>query len=160
MSWQTWLKTGWLAQHQPSRQEITDLLAVADRDWQDRSAKGHSPDWRLNIADNAALQSATAAFAASGFRAAREAHHVRVIQSLAFTIGADTAVVDQRDLFRQQRNIGGSERTGWERTGWERTCSERTGTVSHQEAQEMNQRAKQLRSTVEAWLKQTAPQLL
>jgi hypothetical protein len=150
MSWQTWLKTGWLAQHQPSRQEITDLLAVVAPDWQDRTAKGLSPDWRLNIADNAALQSATAAFAASGFRAAREAHHVRVIQSLAFTIGADTAVVDQRDLFRQQRNIGGSERTGLERTG----------TVSHQEAQEMNQRAKQLRSTVEAWLKQTAPQLL
>jgi hypothetical protein len=47
-----------------------------------------SPDWRLNIAYNAALQAATAALAAAGYRASREAHHCRAIQSLAFTIGS------------------------------------------------------------------------
>jgi hypothetical protein len=48
-------------------------------------------DWKLNIAHNAALQLSAAALAACGFRAARQAHHYRVIQSLTLTIGADAA---------------------------------------------------------------------
>jgi hypothetical protein len=44
-----------------------------------------SEDWKLNIAYNAALQAATAALAAAGYRAAREQHHYRTIQSLALT---------------------------------------------------------------------------
>jgi len=51
--------------------------------------EGLTADWRLNIAYNAALQAATAALAASGYRAAREAHHLRVMKSLEFTIGLD-----------------------------------------------------------------------
>ncbi len=43
----------------------------------------------MSIAYNAALQTATAALAAAGYRATRDSHHYRVIQSLAFTIGAD-----------------------------------------------------------------------
>jgi len=41
----------------------------------------------------AALQSATAALAAVGYRAARESHHYRVIQSFAYTIGADENMI-------------------------------------------------------------------
>lgn len=54
-----------------------------------------SPDWKLNIAYNAALQAATAALAASGYRAAREQHHYRTIQSLAHTLGWKAARVNQ-----------------------------------------------------------------
>ena len=32
MSLQSWLSNGWLVTHQTGPQEITDLLAVADRD--------------------------------------------------------------------------------------------------------------------------------
>lgn len=39
-----------------------------DRDLADSEAEGLSPDWRMNIAYNAALQAATAALAAAGER--------------------------------------------------------------------------------------------
>ena len=82
MSLQDWLKNRWLVEHQTSRQEILGLLSMADRDLTQCRTPSLSPDWQLNIAYNAALQMATAALAAAGYRAAREAHHYRVIQSL------------------------------------------------------------------------------
>jgi len=47
-------------------------LRLAERDLRECQAAGLSPDWRLAIAYNAALQSATAALAAAGYRAARD----------------------------------------------------------------------------------------
>jgi len=41
------------------------------------------------------LQSAKAALAASGYRASREAQHVRIIGSLEFTVGLELADVQQ-----------------------------------------------------------------
>ena len=67
-------------------------------------------DWRLAIAYNAAMQLAVAALAAAGYRASRESHHFRVIQSLAHTIGAASDTVAKLDQFRKKRNIGGYER--------------------------------------------------
>ena len=86
MSLQDWLKSRWLIEHQTSRQEISDLLGMADRDLTQCRTPHLSPDWQLNIAYSAALQAATAALAAAGYRAARDTHHYRVIQSLAYTI--------------------------------------------------------------------------
>ena len=109
MSLQDWLKNGWLTEHQTSLQEIKNLLVVAERDLNDcRTARkaGLSPDWQLNIAYNAALQLATAALAATGYRDSREAHHYRVVRSLAYTIGADASVVTRLDRFRKKRNYG------------------------------------------------------
>ena len=77
MSLQNWLNNGWLTEHQTSSQEIAALLAVADRDLSDCRTSGLSSDWQLNIAYNAALQTATVALAALGYRAVREAHHYR-----------------------------------------------------------------------------------
>ena len=140
-----WLKNKWLVEHQTSRQEIQDLLSVSERDMADCRAEGLSPDWRLNIAYNAALQLATAALAAAGYRAARGAHHYRVIQSLAHTIGADRSLVVQFDQFRKKRNVAGYE------------CA---GMTLDQEAKEMLDLAKRLRSNVVEWLKATHPDLL
>ena len=93
MSLKDWQLNGWLIAHKTSPQEIADLLAVADRDLNDCKASGLSADWRLNIAYNAALQAATAALAACGYRAVREAHHYRVSQSLVYTIDLSPSVV-------------------------------------------------------------------
>lgn len=112
MSLQAWLANGWLTAHQPTRQEIADLLAVVDRDLADAQTAGLSTDWRFSIAYNAALQAATTALAASGFRAAREAHHYRVIQSLHFTIGWDAQRVRTFNEFRKKRNVGGLRTRG------------------------------------------------
>ncbi|MFA4916086.1 MAG: hypothetical protein WC560_05375 [Syntrophales bacterium] len=140
MTLRRWLLNGWLMPHKTSTQEISDLLALVDRDLADCQLLGLSPDWRLNIAYNAALQAATAALAAAGYRAARESHHYRIIQSLAYTIGAPAGLIARFDQFRKKRNIGGYERAG---------------IASDQEAKEMFSLAKNIRSDVEAWLNQT-----
>ena len=145
MSLKDWLSNGWLIEHKTSAQEIKDLLEVAERDIADCQASGLSPDWRLSIAYNAALQTATAALAASGYRASRDSHHYRVIQSLADTIGADASLVDQFDSFRKKRNIGGYERAGL---------------ISDQEAVEMLSLAENLLDMVEKWLRANHPELL
>ena len=117
---------------------------MANRDLGDSQTPGLSPDWKLNIAYNAALRVATAALAACGFRASRQAHHYRVIQSLAYTIGADAELVAQLDTFRKKRNIADYERAG---------------VVSEQEAEEMTTLARELRRSVEAWLNRQHPEL-
>lgn len=144
MSLKGWLDSGWLVSHATSAREIADLLAVVDRDLKDCRAEGLSPDWRLNIAYNATLQAATAALAACGYRAAREAHHYRAMQSLAFTIGASPVLVAQLDRFRKKRNIGGYERAG---------------AVSGLEAQEMFTLAVRIRQDVEHWFMENHPNL-
>jgi hypothetical protein len=92
----------------------------------------------MNIAYNAALQAATAALAAAGYRASRDAHHYRVIQSLRETIGTDAAAVATFDAFRKKRNI-----TGYERIGL----------VSDGDADAMRALAVRLRDDVVQWLK-------
>jgi hypothetical protein len=138
------LERGWLVRHRPDRREIEELLGIADRDIGDSQAKGISSDTRLSLAYNAALQLAFAALAANGYRAGRAAHHYRAIQSLAFTIGASTDLVDQLDSLRKKRNISDYERAG---------------AVSDQEAREMLALANELREKVTGWLKKNRPEL-
>ena len=138
MSLLEWQRNGWVTTHTSSPQEIRDLLAVVERDLHDSEATGLSADWRMNIAYNAALQAATAALAAAGYRPSRDAHHYRVIQSLRETIGADAAVVATFDAFRKKRNISGYERIGL---------------VSDTDAEAMRALAVALRRDVMAWLK-------
>jgi hypothetical protein len=102
-------------------------------------------DWRFAIAYSAALQAATAALAAAGYRATRQSHHYRVIQSLELTIGAAPKLIRQFDAFRKKRNISSYE------VG---------GAVSDKEAKEMAVLAKALRVEVERWIRAHHPKLL
>ena len=145
MSLHDWLRNGWLIEHATSSEEIDDLFGAADRDLIDCKVSGLSPDWRLNIAYNAALLLATVALAASGYRTTRESHHYRLIQSLAHTIEADNTIIKRFDAFRKKRNISGYERTGM---------------ISDHEAGEMIELATQLRNDVVKWLRKNHPQLL
>jgi replication fork clamp-binding protein CrfC len=145
MSLSDWLDKGWLIKHQPDRREIRELLGIADRAIVDAEVQGISPDARLSIAHNAALQLSIAALAATGYDVGREAYHYRAIKSLAFTIGADADLVDQLDTFRKKRNISDYERAG---------------AISDQEAKEMLTLAKTLREMVNAWFKKNHPHLI
>ena len=99
----------------------------------------------MNIAYNAALQTAVAALAALGYRAGRENKHYRVIQSLAFSIGLASDLVLLFDQFRKKRNISDYERAGM---------------VSDQEADEMYALAKNLYEQIQVWLKTEHPDLV
>ena len=145
MSLRQWSRRGWLVAHKTSPQEISDLLRLVDRDLRDCRAKELTPDWRLTIAYNAALQGAKAALAASGYRASREAQHVRIIGSLEFTVGMESADVQQLDMFRRKRNVSDYERAGQ---------------ISQVEAEEMAELAQRVRGMVLDWLDSNYPQLL
>ena len=145
MNLQDWRNSGWLHPHQSSRQEIAELLAIADRDMKDCQSEGLSADWRFNIAYNSLLQAATAALAAAGYRASRQSHHYRVLQSLTLTVGVGADTARQLDAFRKKRHL-----TGYERVG----------AVSDQEVREITGAATAMREQVEDWIKATRPDLL
>jgi hypothetical protein len=105
VSFADWVSNGWLVAHKSSKQEIGKLLGIVTRDLKDSQAKDVSDDWRFAIAYNAALQAATAALAAAGYRASREKHHYRVIQSLELTLGKDAKFIRAFDAFRKKRNV-------------------------------------------------------
>lgn len=138
LSLNEWLKNGLLIEHKTSPDEIADLFRIVDRDLKDCEVASLSPDWRLNIAYNAALQCAKAALAVAGYRTSRESHHYRLIQSLAYTIKADDKLIVQFDMFRKKRNISDYLRAG---------------EVSDLEVNEMIALAKSLRIRVGKWVK-------
>jgi hypothetical protein len=118
---------------------------VVDRDLADSAAEGLSADWRMNIAYNAALQAASAALAAAGYRATRDQHHYRVIQSLGETLATDDATVNMFDMFRKKRNTAGYDRAGL---------------VSDADATAMRVLAQRLKADLLRWLKKNHPELL
>ena len=145
MSLQSWLQNSWLVRHTTSPEEITNLLAISDRDLLACQVNQLPVDWRCTIAYNAALQAATAALAAAGYRATRDNHHYRVIQSLEFTTAPGRKFVDTLDGFRKKRNV---------------SSYDVAGAVSDKEADEMFLLATRLRADVEKWIRATPPELL
>jgi hypothetical protein len=126
-------------------EEIANLLALSDRDLAACQVKQLPADWRFAIAYNAALQAATAALAAAGYRAARDNHHYRVIQSLEFTTAPSRKLIDAFDWFRKKRNI---------------SSYDLAGSVSDKEADEVFRLATSIRRDVESWIRTTWPALL
>ncbi|MBN1504858.1 MAG: hypothetical protein JW952_07345 [Candidatus Eisenbacteria bacterium] len=145
MNLRDWQANRWITEHRTNRLELKDLLAVADRDLADSGVAGLSADARLGLAYSGALQLATAALAVCGYRAARERHHHTVIQSLAYTIAGDSALIAEFDGFRKKRNMSGYERPG---------C------VSDHDAARMKALALRLRGDVGTWLREHHPELL
>ena len=121
------------------------LLEIADRDIAQSQTPGLGPEWRFDIAYNAALQLAVASLAASGFRAERQNKHQRSIECLAFTVRLEKRDVDFLDLCRRKRRAA---------------VYEQVGAVSDQEASEMITHSQRLRRLVEDWLRREHAELL
>jgi hypothetical protein len=145
MTLELWLENRWLVQHQATRAEIASLLALIDRDLNDARVASISPDWRLAIAYNSALQCAVAALAASGYRPGKGgSHHYYAIESLRFTLEYDEAIIDTLDAFRKKRNVADYERAG---------------TTTDTEVQELIDLASQMRQDLLDWLASKHPDL-
>jgi hypothetical protein len=144
MCLQSWLQNGWPVQHTTSPEEIANLLALSDRDLAACQVTQLPTDWRFAIAYNAGLQAATAALAAAGYRATRDNHHYRVIQSLEFTIAPGRRFIDTFDGFRKKRNV---------------SSYDVAGSVSDKEADEMLKVAVTLRADAEQWIRAKRPEL-
>ena len=140
-----WKKNEWLAEHSSSRQEIKHLFRLIERDLKDCRNKELSLDWRFHIAYNAALQCANAALAAEGFRAAKDSHHFRVIQSLKFTLEINDKTIRKFDVFRKKRNISEYDQAG---------------SVSISELDEMIALADFLYKSASSWMKKNHADLI
>lgn len=95
MSLTDWLVHGFIVEHQTSRQEIHELLALVERDLDENATGTHSPGWKLSISYNAVLQAAKAVLAATGYRVPKSnrSHHYYTLQSLRHTIGTDSSTI-------------------------------------------------------------------
>ncbi len=145
MTLQRYLEISWIRPHETSREEIGELLAIADRDIGQSQTPGLGPEWRFGIAYNAALQLATAALAAAGYQAERQNKHQRTMECLAWTVGLPASEVALLDLCRRKRHTN---------------VYEQIGALSDQEAGEMIALAQRLRTQVTAWLQSQFPSLM
>jgi hypothetical protein len=117
LSFADWVNNGWLVAHKSSRQEISNLLGIVARDLKDSQAKDVS---------------------AAGYRASRESHHYRVIQSLELTVGKDAKFIRAFDAFRKKRNVSSYDIGGG---------------ISNREVVEMIAIAKALQESVQEWIR-------
>lgn len=144
MSLQDWAKAGWLKPQTPTRELITKIFGVVDRDLDD-SKRNLSPDGQFNIAYNASLQLCAIVLLAEGWRPDKLNAHHRTISALPLIMGADRQDdADYLDACRAKRN------------GLEYDAA---GKVSVKEAKELREFAAELRGRVVGWLAETHPEL-
>lgn len=140
-----YLRNSWIRKHTSSRDEITRLLAIADRDIEQSQTAGLGPEWRFDIAYNAALQLATAALAATGYHAERQNKHRRTLECLGFAAKVDSDTVAFLDRCRRKRHAA---------------VYDQIGAISDHEADEMLTTAIRLRREIAAWLQSEHPGFL
>ena len=87
MSLQDWHSFGWLKPHETSLEELSNLLAIADRDIADAGSAALSADWRFGIAYNAALKLCTMMLYEAGFMPEKSLAHYRTLLSIQYTLG-------------------------------------------------------------------------
>lgn len=87
---------------------------MVDRDLEESETGTHSPGWKLSIAYNAVVQAAKAALAVTGYRVPKSnrSHHYYTIQSLRFTLNADSATTLKLEAVQKKRNTSEYERAG------------------------------------------------
>lgn len=141
MSLESWAKNGWLRPHQTTRPQLSDLLAIVERDLADASAGGLSEDWRFGIAYNAALKLCTMLLYAQGFRPEKNLAHYRTLQALPLILGPEWSDdADYLDTCRAKRNTAEYDAVGQ---------------VSSAEADELISFTRKLRGAVLEWLQKT-----
>ena len=139
MSLADWAKNGWLRPHKSSKEEITNLLEIVERDLKDASAKGLSDDWKFGIAYNAALKLCTILLHNSGYRPEKNLAHYRTLQALPLILGDKyKSDADYLDTCRKKRN---------------ETEYDFAGNVSEDEVEELMKFCIELKVDVLAWLK-------
>ena len=146
MSLEKWVEYGWLRREPTSPREIKDLLGIVERSLADSRVEAVSTDLRFIAAFNAALSVATTALRVSGHRTVTQAgHHVKTIESLELTIGANPKLIQRFKIFNNKRN---------------KSVYDVAGAVSDQELEAIVKLATELRDSTLTWLRKTHPELL
>ena len=147
MSLKDSLAEGRVHTHVTNAVAIGELLRVVDRDLGDAAVPQLSADRRFATAYNAALQLATIALNAHGYRAAGGlGNHQIILQSLPEIMGAGAqARADYLDACRAKRNL---------------TDYRRSGVASESEAAQLLEEAKTFKTELLAWLRAKHPHLV
>ncbi|MDD4348669.1 MAG: hypothetical protein PHF70_06135 [Opitutales bacterium] len=146
MSLQDWYRFGWIRPHQTNPEQIAELLAIVERDMTDAASGQLSPDWQFGIAYNAALKLCTILLYAEGFRPERTLAHYRTIQALPLILGDNRKNdADYLDTCRAKRNT---------------VEYDLAGQTTPEEAEELLDFCRDLRTDVLAWLRNNHPDLI
>lgn len=107
MTWRTWLKEGRVEAHAPAPAELVAQRRAAERSLKDAALEGLSPEGRFQLAYGAALDLATIAVRASGFRIkSRVGHHQLTFEAAGTALGDSCRdTLDYFDLCRRRRNV-------------------------------------------------------
>jgi len=145
MNLKQWADNGWLKIHRTSREEISHLLDIVERDLND-AQRDISTDWRFGIAYNAALKLCRILLAAEGYRPSHDSQHYRTLAALPEILG-DTKKADAEylDDCRKKRNI---------------IEYDSVGGASESDADELIMFVKEFRGEVIAWLRKEHPELV
>ena len=145
MSLTQWLNNGWLRKHTTSKNEVSNLMKIVERDLKD-AKESISDDWRFGIAYNAALKLCTILLYAEGFKTERLLQHYRTIQALPLILGeSKKSDADYLDACRSKRNI---------------VEYDYVGAVTGEDAKELIELVEDLKTEVENWLTEKYPELL
>ncbi len=147
MTLEAWRENDLISPHQPTHQEISDLLNVVETDLRDAAIPELSPERKLGCCYGAILSAARAALHASGYRVSKStrSHHYYVIQSLRHTVGLDSGTVLQIEAIQKKRNTADYIRIG---------------EVSDNLATETRALAERISKTIRRWLAKSHPDLL
>ncbi len=146
MSLERYVENRWLRREPTSAQEIADQLGIVTRSMNDAGVQDISDDLRFYTSFNAILALANTALRASGYRTTTQpGHHIRTIETLEYTIGADSKLIRKLLAFSKKRNAASYDAAG---------------SVSNQELQQILITVEDLRHTLMAWLRTEHPELL
>ncbi|MFO7606888.1 MAG: hypothetical protein R6W72_11380 [Desulfurivibrionaceae bacterium] len=99
------LETGRLREHEPTADEIRDLLNAARRNLADAEVTAISQETRFDAAYKAVMQLSLVALMANGYRpGSGGGHHMTMIQSLPKAIGLSKDRMIVLDALRRKRN--------------------------------------------------------
>ena len=145
MSLTDYIERGWLSPQRTSKEEIANLLAIVERDYDD-SSKELTHDWQFGMAYKAALKLATILVRASGHRVKGHGHHMNTFILIPEFLGPDKKDDSEYlDTCRRKRNLV------------EYDC---VGGASETDVVELREFVHEFKEEVISWLKKNYPDLL
>lgn len=87
MALENWLEQGKLVKHKTTKEELTAIFGVIDRNFKDANIKGLSSDQKYILSYQAAFEAGAALIKCHGYRSIKTGHHYTVWQCLKELLG-------------------------------------------------------------------------
>lgn len=148
MSWNKLLANKTVQTHNSSRQEISNLKELVERDLKDAELVGLSDDRRFATAYNAVLQLSKMVIACAGYRVSTGVgHHQKTFEAAKTALGTNSAetLTDYFETCRRKRN---------------NIDYDTAEVVSESEASDLLEKAREFKALIEDWIAQNHPTYL